>query len=52
VAQALSEEGAEIDTPCADRLSRYLNAPFEEQFLYIPVTQGIAVVELDGMADD
>jgi len=44
VTQVLSELFAEVDTPCADGFARHLNAPLEQQFLDISITQGIPVV--------
>jgi len=52
VAQVLSEEGSELDTPFAQGLVTDLNDALLEQFLQVPVTQWKTVVEPDGMLDD
>lgn len=42
----------EFDAPGADRLPSDDNAAFQKEFLDIPVTEGEAVVQPDGIADD
>ena len=51
-AQILDKLIAEIETTGMDRFSGNLDATLEKQLLDAPVTQGIAVMEPDGMADD
>jgi hypothetical protein len=52
VAQIFSEEGAELDTPFADRLVADHDAALVQQFLDIPVAEREAVVEPNGLLDD
>jgi hypothetical protein len=52
VAQVFGEEGAKLDAPLAERLMAHLNAALMQQFLHVPVTQGKAVVEPNGVLDD
>ena len=52
LAQFLSKEGAEFDTPLAEGLVADLNAALVQQFLNIPATQGEAMVEPNGVLDD
>jgi hypothetical protein len=52
VAQVFGEERAKLDAPLAERLMAYLNAALMQQFLHVPVTQGKAVVEPNGVLDD
>src|SRR5215470_2393192 len=39
-------------TPLADSLVRHDDAAFEQEFFYVTVAQGEAIVEPDPMADD
>ena len=52
VTQAICEEWAELDGPFAKGLVTDLDAAPVQQFLHVPVTQGKAVVEADGVLDD
>jgi len=50
--QVLCERCAEVDTPGADGFARHFDAPLEQQFLDVSVTQGVSMVEPDRVADD
>jgi len=52
VAQFLCEAGSEFYAPFAQRLMADLNAALVQQFLYVPVAQGKAVVQPNGVLDD
>ena len=52
VAQVFREEGSEFNAPLAEGFVADRNATLVEQFLHIPVTQGKAVVQPNGMLDD
>jgi len=52
VTQTLSEFLTEVDTPGADGLAGHLDTSLEEEFFDITVTEGVTVVEPNGMTDD
>ena len=52
MAQVFSEQRAEFDAPFAEGLVADLDAALVEQFLNVPVTEGEAVVQPDGVLDD
>ena len=52
VAYVLGKRTAEMDASGADRLAGDVNPALEQQLLDIPVPQGGAVGESDGMTDD
>jgi len=52
VAQVFREEGSELNAPLAEGFVTHRNATLVKQFLHIPVTQGKAVVQPNGMLDD
>lgn len=52
VAQAFSEEGAELDAPFTEGFVADHNAALVQQFLDVPVTQGKAIVQPNRVLDD
>ena len=51
MAEALGEEIAEVDAPGADGFAGDADAPFQERFFNVAVTQGKPVVEPHGRID-
>jgi len=52
VAQVLSEFTTEIDAPGVDGFAGHFDPPLKQQPFDVPITQGRAVGQPDGMADD
>ena len=50
--QRLGQVGSELQAPRSHRLVTDIDAPLEEQFLHVPVRDGQAVVEINGVTDD